>query len=144
MRHGHTLKKYTEEMETIYSGIQFEHSLEAAELQPSSTILALAACELIDNAVSALSEKGQIRVEFSTMVGVGHYRLMVQDHGPGVPPDHQQHLFDEGFSTKGPGRGLGLKLVRAVVDRVGGKVDYRAHQGACFTVLVPIDAVARV
>ncbi|MFE7631175.1 ATP-binding protein [Kocuria sp. NPDC057446] len=73
--------------------------------------------------------------------------LTVADTGMGIPEELAQQVFELGVSTKpaGPeGRGVGLHLVREVVDRWGARIEHRNDGGAVFTVTVPLarDAVA--
>lgn len=50
--------------------------------------------------------------------------LVVEDNGPGVPPQHAATVFDEGWSTKGESaeRGVGLALVRSRTEALGGSI----------------------
>jgi len=52
----------------------------------------------------------------------GGLLIQVRDNGPGVDPAVREHLFEDGVSTKGEGRGLGLALVRRLVANCGGSV----------------------
>ena len=66
--------------------------------------------------------------------------LSVKDNGPGVPPDVQARLFTPFFTTKGPGRGmgLGLTIARRVVRGLGGTLQLASTgAGAEFVVRVP-------
>jgi two-component system CitB family sensor kinase len=81
-------------------------------------------------------------------------RLTVDDDGSGISPDQYERVFEEGVSSKsvpdaGPGtaatlrrRGIGLALVRRVVERSGGRVtvDRSELGGARFTVELPLGA----
>ncbi|WP_308283012.1 ATP-binding protein [Pseudonocardia nigra] len=68
--------------------------------------------------------------------------LEVADSGPGLGADDAARAFERGWSTKshgdGPGRGLGLALVRQAVQRHGGRVEVAAGtDGAVFAVHLP-------
>ncbi|MGH9064187.1 MAG: sensor histidine kinase, partial [Acidimicrobiales bacterium] len=67
--------------------------------------------------------------------------LRVSDSGPGIPPQDRDTIFTDGYSTKasrtGARRGLGLALVRQLVERRGGMVEVSQGVGAVFTVLMP-------
>jgi two-component system CitB family sensor kinase len=71
-------------------------------------------------------------------------RIAVTDTGPGIPADALEAVFQDGFTTKPPRRGvrrgLGLALVRRVVQHLGGRIQAAAgdNGGATFTVVLPI------
>jgi PAS domain S-box-containing protein len=58
-----------------------------------------------------------------------YLRLTVHDTGTGMTPEVQAHLFEPFFSTKGPGKGLGLAAVYGVVKQAGGDVRVRSAPG---------------
>jgi two-component system sensor histidine kinase BaeS len=68
----------------------------------------------------------------------GEVVLIVRDHGPGIAPEHLSHVFDRFYkvepSRSGPGggaggSGLGLSIVRAIVERHGGRVSVASEPG---------------
>ncbi len=70
-------------------------------------------------------------------------RLGVTDNGPGMTEDVRRRAFDIFFTTKprGLGTGLGLALVRRVVDRAGGNVEIESAPGKGTTIVMTIPAV---
>lgn len=99
---------------------------------------------LIDNGLdAAASSEGPERwVRVSVRVEDGELVVRVRDSGPGVHPAHAARVFEDGFSTKDRrrhrGHGLGLALVREVVDQHGGEIGVRNDGGAVFTVRLPM------
>jgi two-component system CitB family sensor kinase len=73
----------------------------------------------------------------------GGIRLTIADSGPGIPAGCADEIFQDGFSTKMPRRGLrrglGLALVRRLVQRLGGEIHAvnPADGGAAFMVILP-------
>jgi two-component system, cell cycle sensor histidine kinase and response regulator CckA len=55
--------------------------------------------------------------------------LEVRDSGTGVPVEVRHRIFDPFYSTKRPGRGLGLAAVRSIVESHGGEVSVLSHRG---------------
>jgi signal transduction histidine kinase len=51
-----------------------------------------------------------------------HVDVLVHDSGPGIPSTVRPHLFESFFSTKSGGLGLGLVIVRSIVERHGGRI----------------------
>ncbi|MFF7717023.1 ATP-binding protein [Streptomyces sp. NPDC007988] len=66
--------------------------------------------------------------------------LRVSDTGPGLGPRDAEAVFERGWSTRGPGRGLGLALVRQAAHRGRGTVEAAQgpYGGAEFTVRLPL------
>jgi two-component system CitB family sensor kinase len=97
---------------------------------------------LIDNAIDAAAQASRPRWVELTIVGVEHDLLVrVRDSGPGVPHDMREAIFMDGVTTKssttGARRGLGLALVRQVVERRGGMISIGHGAGAVFTAVLP-------
>jgi len=105
------------------------------------------------NAVQAMDRgKGRIRIGLDR-VGLNcrhaqpggnpsHVRLCVQDTGCGVPAELRESIFDPYFTTKdeGKGTGLGLAVVRDIVERHGGdiRVESEPDQGTVFRITLPL------
>lgn len=69
--------------------------------------------------------------------------VTVQDNGPGIPEDLQEHLFDPFVTTKAKGSGLGLAMVAKVVGDHGGVIDCESRPGQTrFRVLLPMSKEA--
>lgn len=92
---------------------------------------------LIDNAVEASGPQGA--VEVSAVRLDGFVRVTVEDTGPGVDPAIVRRLFEPLVTTKEKGVGLGLALVKRIVERHDGSIAYepRPTGGARFTVRLP-------
>jgi two-component system CitB family sensor kinase len=96
---------------------------------------------LIDNALDAAAagaEPRWVRVAFAPAPG-GALALSVSDSGGGVPAELRDRIFEHGFSTKpagAEGRGVGLALVRSIVEAAGGAVDLSADP-TTFQVVLP-------
>jgi signal transduction histidine kinase len=95
---------------------------------------------LVQNAIEAVAD-GTGRVNVAGTVEGDELVLRVKDNGPGIPSDVQARLFTPFFTTKpaGRGMGLGLTIVRRVVQGLGGtlQVQSAAGAGAEFVVRVP-------
>ncbi|MFY0582477.1 sensor histidine kinase [Cystobacter fuscus] len=98
---------------------------------------------LLVNAGDSLEEArvrdGEVRV-----TGVAEDKrvaLLVEDNGPGFPPEVLPRLFESFFTTKGPdkGTGLGLALSRELVERFGGTLvaENRPEGGARLRLELP-------
>ncbi len=96
---------------------------------------------LITNAAHAAAEGGR-SVTVRTRTEDEWVVALVADDGAGIAPEHMDRIFEPFFSTKphGQGAGLGLSIVRDIVDRHGGvlSVEARPGSGARFAVRLPI------
>jgi signal transduction histidine kinase len=79
-------------------------------------------------------------IEISTRVSSNCCTIEVRDHGPGIPPELIPRLFTPYFSTDPQGSGLGLALVRKVVEAHGWDIQYQPvpQGGSVFRILIPL------
>jgi len=64
----------------------------------------------------------------------------LEDSGPGIKPEHFDHLFDSFFTTKDAGMGLGLSITRSIIEAHGGYIradNESAYGGARFSFTLP-------
>ncbi|HEY4491689.1 MAG TPA: sensor histidine kinase, partial [Acidobacteriota bacterium] len=75
---------------------------------------------LLDNSAQHSPTGSQIQVAIFEKNGTTHLR--VSDQGPGVPADNLPRLFEPFFTTRPSGIGLGLSLVKHIIETHGGEV----------------------
>lgn len=96
---------------------------------------------LVLNAMDALdhTERHLRRIQIQTVSADDHLALTVADNGPGMDETTQERIFDSLFTTKKNSLGMGLSIVRAIVDAHHGtiRVQSRNGQGTVFTVHIP-------
>lgn len=93
---------------------------------------------LVDNAVEAVLDAPDPRVEVTARSGEQELYIRVADNGPGLDADRADAVFRRGWSTKDGERGLGLALVGRSVRRSGGRIEVRTERGAVFEVRIPL------
>jgi len=110
-------------------------------IQGDADLLLLAIHNLLENAVKFSSPGDTLELR---AFEVGQQIVIeVADTGPGIPEDEQPQVWEElyrGHSSRGiPGSGLGLSLVRAIIERHNGSVSLRSRldQGTVFTLRLP-------
>jgi two-component system CitB family sensor kinase len=120
-----------------------ERSRVEGEPVPSRDLLTVVG-NLVDNALEAVAAAPPPRrVRVLVCEEDGEVLVQVTDTGPGMSPEQAADAFRRGWSTKqGPGRGVGLALVRQVAERYGGSynVSPATDGGAVLTVSLPVPA----
>ena len=99
---------------------------------------------LIKNAMQAVPED-QGLVQVSLVEQNSYVSIVVEDNGPGVDPSVQDHLFEVDVSARAGGTGLGLALVKGVIEAHGGFMEHDRSilGGARFTANIPVLEVSR-
>ncbi len=95
---------------------------------------------LLENARQYTPDGTPVEIEIGEPTPAGRVEIRVIDHGPGIPPDQREVIFDrfargtsEAQDTRG--YGLGLYLARELVRALGGDIWAASHDGgACFVV----------
>jgi signal transduction histidine kinase len=108
--------------------IEFSYNAEPhATVCGSRQLLSQAASNLLDNAIKYTPPNGRIAVDVTRHAKI--VRLRIADTGPGIPPDEYAHVLERfvrlDTSRSQSGNGLGLSLVRAVVDAHGGRLFFQ-------------------
>lgn len=83
------------------------------------------------------------RIRVATRARGERVELVVQDNGHGMPAEVRERVFEEGFTTKAEGSGIGLFMCRTLLERGGGTIhlESRVGEGTTVTVSLPTQAV---
>ena len=87
---------------------------------------------LVSNAIDAVEPDGRIRFSLKCQDdGSGEaIRMVIEDDGPGIPPQYLDRIFEPFFTTKKDiGTGLGLWVTREIVERHGGTITVGSRDG---------------
>lgn len=93
---------------------------------------------LITNAVQAMPDGGKLTVK--GYIEKGNAYLIVEDTGVGIPKEVQPKLFTPMMTTKAKGQGLGLAVVKRLVEALGGKISFESQEGkgTRFIIALPV------
>lgn len=125
------------------AGIKFVLTGEKAEVNAVPQLLKEIVYNLCDNGIKYNRENGSVKV---TVQNEGdHVLLRVSDTGVGIPPEHQERIFerfyrvDKSHSKEIGGTGLGLSIVKHAVKLLNGslKLESQPDKGTCITVIFP-------
>ena len=114
-----------------------------AEIDPPAFKRAIV--NLIDNAADVLQESWVKEIVVSTQgrPDSDGVEVIVADSGPGISAENKERLFLPYFSTKNRGSGLGLPIVRSVVEEHGGSIRVEDNQPAGTRFVIELPAVAK-
>lgn len=102
------------------------------------TLLRQAILNLVKNGLEALGRGGNLTV--GTRRVDDQVEIAIRDTGPGIAPDVGKRLFEQFFTTKPQGTGLGLYISRQIIEEHGGTLRWESAPGAgtTFTASLPI------
>jgi two-component system NtrC family sensor kinase len=119
-----------------------------ADLSPDLPTILLDAAQLhqvflhvLNNACQAMADYGTTRqLRIQTSQCGQHLRVEIADTGPGIAPEHLQHVFTPFFTTKsqGKGMGLGLSIARDIIRAHHGTVSMQSQGGKGTTVVMQL------
>lgn len=115
---------------------------DAAIVPCDATLMRQAFHNLLINAVDAMEGRGKlaVRVDRISERQKNQVRVVIEDSGPGIPPEQLPKIFLPFFTTKSNGTGLGLSLVQKAVLAHNGRIEVQnvdVH-GARFTITLPL------
>jgi len=124
LEQGHTIHKH------------FSESLPA--VMADSAMLYQAFLNILINALQSMQTGGKINVEINSSDSL--VLIAVQDEGDGIPEDLLEKIWDPFFTTKEKGTGLGLGIVKNIIESHGGtvKIENRSSGGAQVTLGLPL------
>ena len=120
----------------------FSPDLPQIEVDPNQ--IKRAVLNLVDNAVEAVGQAGEVTVETVWLPEARRARIVVADTGPGIAQEDRERLFLPYFSTKATGMGLGLPIVHQIVIDHGGTIwlEDNLPQGSRFVLELPAGRLA--
>jgi PAS domain S-box-containing protein len=104
---------------------------------------------LVSNAIKYSPKGGRVWIRMGS--DGTNLKIEIQDEGIGIPKEHQSKLFqafyrvDSSHTAEIPGTGLGLVIVKAILEQHGGKISFESDfgKGTTFYILVPIRRVIK-
>lgn len=121
--------------------IAFESESNAVVSKMDRTQLIRIITNLVKNAIQSFPEE---QIEKSVVVTVkkdnGNVLIVVKDNGNGIEPENVDHIFEPKFTTKNSGMGLGLGIIKNIIENYKGTISFETKlgEGTTFTVSLPI------
>ncbi|MEK7858525.1 MAG: ATP-binding protein [Elusimicrobiota bacterium] len=145
-----SLNAWLEELLSVYpfpAHIRLDKQLDAANPPLDIDVVEMqqAIRNLIGNGIEVMPGGGAVRIR-TVMADAGTVMLEIGDTGSGIPPDVLDKIFAPFFTTKARGTGLGLAVVRKVIERHSGRVDVESvvGQGTTFKLFLPVAQAQKV
>jgi signal transduction histidine kinase len=94
---------------------------------------------LVKNAIQAVPEVANPRIVVSVTGADNWIVITVADNGVGISEENRPKIFEPKFTTKSSGMGLGLGMVKTIVEGCNGQIDFtsKSGKGSVFTVKIP-------
>jgi PAS domain S-box-containing protein len=110
------------------------------EVWADRDLLKQAVLNLVLNAAEAMTSGGELRIELARRGEMAE--ISVADTGKGIPPEHQQKIFQLFFTTRPGGSGIGLATTFRIVQLHNGSIDFQseAGRGTTFRIELPLAA----
>lgn len=132
------LKDVLQEMQ-LPSELHCDFQLDSGvELEVDPERLRRAVVNVVNNAVQAMTERdgGFNRLRVKSRVRGERYEIVINDNGPGMSQESLARIFEPLYSTKGFGVGLGVPIVKGIMDKHQGGVEYHSAPGQGTTVVL--------
>jgi signal transduction histidine kinase len=113
----------------------------AEQLQGDQRALQQVLLNIVANAADALVGRPDPRIDISAAVSAGDVLISVRDNGKGLSEEEQRKLFLPFYTSKAKGTGLGLVIVRKLVSRMGGSIEFESRSGEGTTMNIHLQAV---
>ena len=145
-----TLAELSETAERAHVTIASDLPQDVPRIPADGSLLKSAVWNLAQNGIQTMEREGG-RLSVTARLAAGspdegpRLVLTFEDEGPGIEPDHFPRLFEPWFSTKEGGVGLGLAMVKRIVEEHGGRVEAGNRDGghgAVFRLRLPLAAAA--
>ena len=79
---------------------------------------------IIQNALQAAKQEKKVKIQVGIKKNSDHVKITFKDDGIGIPKSIQSKIFEPKFTTKSKGMGLGLGIVKNIIDSIGGTIKY--------------------
>ena len=120
--------------------ISYTHSDPEIIAELDKTQLVRVVTNLVKNSIQALRGRGNKRIDVNVSKSENKVVISVKDNGKGVSKSDKHKIFEPKFTTKSSGMGLGLPMIKNIVEAYKGSIEFNSeeHVGTEFKIILPI------
>lgn len=135
IRSAITLFSNTENIDFV-----FENESDSIVIMADKEQLSRVFINLLKNAIQSIPDNRQGKIVVGLVLNGDKARISVADNGKGIPADLQNKLFTPSFTTKSSGMGLGLSIVKSIIESFGGNITFKTkvNAGTTFIIELPV------
>lgn len=124
----------------IEKGIVFESAPSNIQINFDRTQLIRVITNLVKNAFQAISQDVVPLVKIRIKEEDNNALIYVTDNGSGIDSENKQRIFEPNFTTKSSGMGLGLAMVKSMVETYSGSISFTSeiNKGTEFVIRIPL------
>ena len=121
-------------------GITFEPANENLQVNFDRTQLIRVVTNLVKNALQSIPEDREPNIDIVVKKENDNVIFIVKDNGCGINVENKQRIFEPNFTTKSSGMGLGLAMVKSMIETYSGSIDFssKVNVGTKFVVSIPM------
>ncbi len=121
-------------------GVSFNPSKLPIQINFDKVQLVRVTTNLVKNALQAIPDSRRPQIIISTKTANNYAIIEIRDNGSGIKDENKHKIFEPNFTTKTSGMGLGLAMVRSILETYEGSIDFTStiDLGTTFNVEIPI------
>lgn len=93
---------------------------------------------LIENSLDEVKNDGTGEIYIRIIEKEDMLYIIVKDNGPGIPKEHWDKIYEQGFSTKEGQRGHGMYIIKKIIDQCNGTIEFKVDKGVLWTITIPM------
>ncbi len=117
------------------------HGLEKSMIYADKEQISRVFINLFKNALQAIPKDRQAEIDIDVLKLNQMIWIRIKDNGAGIPEDMQEKIFRPNFTTKSSGMGLGLAIVRNIIESAGGTISFRTKQNEGTTFIISLPSI---
>ncbi len=109
--------------------VKYDHPKEDIEIEIDVDLLKRMLLNLFKNAISAMPDGGRLSVTLSWQMMRNKFEILIADTGVGIDSENLEKIFNPFFTTYSQGTGLGLAMVRRMIEVHNGNISVKSEEG---------------